>query len=66
VVRVRVDPDYAGDLDVDPGLLLHLADDRIGHGLADVHPAAWQRPQVVIGLVNHQDCAVLVGHDGGH
>jgi hypothetical protein len=35
-----VDPGQAGDLDVDPGLLLHLADDGIGHRLADVHPAA--------------------------
>jgi hypothetical protein len=63
---VGVDPDHAGHFDVDPGLLLDLADHRVGHELADVHGAAGQRPQVVVGLVHQQQLAALVGHDRGN
>jgi hypothetical protein len=44
VVGVGVDPDHAGDLNVDAGLFLDLADHRVGHGFAHVHRPAGQRP----------------------
>jgi hypothetical protein len=65
VVGVGVDPDHAGELHVDAGLFLDLADHCVGHELAHVHGAAGQRPQVVVGLVHQQQLAALVGHDGG-
>jgi hypothetical protein len=46
VVGVGVDPNHTGDLDIDAGLFLHLANHRVGHGLAQVHAAAGQAAQV--------------------
>ena len=37
MTRVRVDPDYAINMYIGPGLFLDLADSRLGEGLADVH-----------------------------
>ena len=37
VTRIRVDPDYAINTDIEPFLFLDLADSRLSESLADVH-----------------------------
>jgi len=65
VVWVRVDADQALGLDLEAGLLPDLADDGPGDGLADLHRAAGDRPQLVVAAAVQQDPAVLVDDDRG-
>jgi hypothetical protein len=49
MARVAVDANDPGHLDIETRLLPDLAHDRLGDPLTDVHGAAGQRPQVVVG-----------------
>ena len=60
VAWVGVHADQVVDHDVDAGLLLDLAHDGHGDGLARVDPSPGQRPQVVVGLVNQEQFAHVV------
>jgi len=66
VVRVRVRTGHGLDLDVVPGLLLDLADNALGDGLTDLMPAAWECPEVVVGLVDEEDASLIVLDDRHH
>jgi len=67
VLGVGVDPDQPGDLDIEPGLLAHLAHHRLDDALAEVVRPAGQRPEVVVDAVLEQDPALVIGDagDGG-
>jgi len=61
VVGVGIDPDHAGDRNIDAGLFLDLSDHRVGHGFAHIHGPAGQRPQVVVGLVTNNSSPRSLG-----
>jgi hypothetical protein len=59
---VGVDPRQAGDLAVDTGLFLGLADPGMRQRLAEVHGAAGQCPVPVVSAADQQDLTRIVGH----
>ena len=65
MVRVGVDADEAGDFDVESGFLLHFAHRGIDDRFAQFHPAAGQRPQVIVTASDQHDAILVVGHDSG-
>ena len=64
VGRVAVDADDAGDLDLDPGLLAHLPHEGVANALADLNPAAGERPLAVVAALDQEDALVVEHHAG--
>jgi hypothetical protein len=60
MLGVRVDAHDRLGLDLQTGLLLDLADNRVGDVLPDLHPAAGDRPQLVVVAAVQQDAASLI------
>src|SRR6266542_1021766 len=55
----------AGDLDLEPGLLLALAHGGLGHGFALLHAARGDGPQPRVGPLQQHHPACLVAHQHG-
>src|SRR5262249_56895724 len=62
VQRIRVDADQAERLDVQPGLLADLADQRLPHRLARLHSAAGESPAPGVVATLEQHAALLEDH----
>lgn len=63
MLRVRVDADDAGDLTVDPGLFLGLANRGLADRFPEVDRPARDSPVLVVRTPDHQQFASIVDHD---
>src|SRR5262249_39399712 len=62
-VHVLVDPGERDRLDVEPGFLADFAAQSVGDGFAEFEDAAGWFPAVVVGPLDEQGTAVVVGDD---
>src|SRR5262245_10961622 len=60
--RVRVDADQSPDRHLVAGLLAHLALDRRGHRLSDLHGASREAPLAAVRASHQEEPAVVEGH----
>jgi hypothetical protein len=65
-VHVLVDPGEGNRLDIQAGLLADFAAHAVEDGLAEFEDAAGWFPAVVVGALDEQGAAVVVGDDACH